>query len=147
MYKNKQSEGEVGGDGNVLKDDKETIFQYKQLEELINNNKDSLTKIEVDLKQVAEELKSSSGENDLKEKRRCKFWNAGYCKLKKSCPFLHPEIICKESKCVDKFCKKRHPRACKNWKKGSCKFSEICEFIHEENVTVDSEQNKNLPEN
>ena len=144
LSKNKKSEGEVGGIDNILNDDKESIFRYKQLEELINTNKDALTKIEVDLKQVAEELKSSSGENDLKDKRRCKFWNAGYCKLRNFCTFLHPEIICKETKCVDKFCKKRHPRTCKNWKKGSCKFSDFCEFIHEERV--DFELNKNLPE-
>ena len=55
-----------------MNEDKEIISQYKQLEDLINTNKDSITKIEVDLKQVAEEIKSSSWENDLKEKRRCK---------------------------------------------------------------------------
>ena len=75
----------------------------------------------------------------MKEKRRCKFWNAGYCKLKKACPFLHPENICSEIKCVDKTCKKRHPRTCKNWKKGSCQFCNLCEFSHEEKVNVDSD--------
>ena len=118
----------------------------KQLEELINNNKDSITKIEVDLKQVADEIKSSSGENVLKVERKCKFWNAGYCKHKKACPFLHPENICIESKCADKICKKRHPRTCRNWKKGLCRFSDLCEFLHEEKeemVSVNSEENKN----
>ena len=87
-----------------MNEDKEIISQYKQLEELINTNKDSITKIEVDLKQVTDEIKSSSV---LKVERRCKFWNAGYCKHKKACPFLHPDNIFIESKCADKICKKK----------------------------------------
>ena len=127
----------------------EIISQNKLLEEMVNTNKDSIIKIEVNLKEVDKELKistlkSSSTKNNLKDERRCKFWNAGYCKLNKTCPFSHPVIICSESKCTDKTCKKRHPRTCKNWEKGFCKFSDLCEFTHEEKIIAVAEQNKNL---
>ena len=105
--KKKQSKSKVGA---------EQSDQYKLLEEIVNSNKEHLNKILDEVKDV---------ENGKNYERKCKFWNSGYCKFKKDCQFLHPEVICSEAICLEKSCKKRHPKPCKKFAIGSCKFNEF----------------------
>ena len=105
---------------------------------MISNNKESLTQIEDDLKNIKNNKKDESlpKESDTK---RCNFFNRGYCKLKQSCPLLHPKVICVEEKCLNKECKKRHPNICKHWQTGLCKFGILCEFTHPKEIEIRSE--------
>ena len=114
--------------------------QFKLIDEriagnkdMIDSNKDALTKIEVDIEDIKSNKKDESSKQSVvqeHDQKRCKWWNRGYCKFKQKCPFLHPKEICIEEKCVDKDCQKRHPNNCKNWEKGECKFTGFCEFKH-----------------
>ena len=89
----------------LLSIDKDSVtsdaqVEYRILQDLVNNNKDALTKIEVDLQEIKNNKKKdeSSEHSELQEsdRKRYKWWNRGYCKLKESCPFLHPKAICIE---------------------------------------------------
>ena len=83
--------------------------QYKILQDMVNNNKDSLTKIEVLLEEIKNNNKNESSKHSSlqeSERKRCKWWNRGYCKFKQSCPYLHPKEICITEECLDKGCKK-----------------------------------------
>ena len=102
----------------------QTIEEHlcKNKESEVNDQqlKDALTKIEVDLEAIKNNKKDESSRLSLIEesdKKRCKFWNRGYCKFKQNCPFLHPQAICIEEQCSNKNCEKRHPNICKNWQK------------------------------
>ena len=117
--------------------------QFKLLENMVNSNKDTLTKIEVDILENKKENESSSVKLLVKSERKCKFWNAGFCKYRKDCPFQHPEEICNQDKCDYKTCNKRHPKICKHWTNGSSKFQDLCEFLHEPKTTVESAKSKN----
>ena len=81
----------------------------------------------------------SKGVEQKSERKRCKWWNRGYCKFKQSCPYLHPKEICIEEQCLKKECEKRHPNICKNWQKGSCHFTNLCEFTHPSVVNQDED--------
>ena len=68
--------------------------------------------VETEVTKNTDEVKRKDGRNI---KRKCNFYNAGFCKLKhKNCRFLHPENICKaytkNLKCVTNDCPDRHPR-------------------------------------
>ena len=121
--------------------------QFKILESRITENKDTLTKIEVDFEDIKNIKKDESSKQSFvqeNDQKRCKWWNRGYCKFKQQCPFLHPKEICIEEKCVNKDCQKRHPNNCKNYEKGTCKFLVFCEFKHpnvENKGEVIAEQN------
>ena len=105
--------------------------QYKLLEEIVYANKKQLNKISGEVKDV---------ENGKNYERKYKFWNSGYCKFKKDCQFLHPEVICSEAFCLEKSCNKRHPKPCKKFAIGFCKFNDLCEFAHDKNLKTISEE-------
>ena len=95
---------------------------YNILEEMISTNKESLTKIEDDLKLIKNNKKDESSRQSFPKEskiKRCNFFNRGYCKFKENCPLFHPKEICSEKQCLNKECMKRHIRECKNWAKGS----------------------------
>ena len=121
----------------LSKDKERDVQQYKLLENMVISTKETLNKIEVEF--VEDKREHESSKVVIKLERKCKFWNAGFCKFKEACPFQHPVEICNEDKCEYKTCIKRHPQICKQWTKGSCKFQDLCEFRHED----DSEQNLN----
>ena len=114
------------------------LNDYKLLEEIVYTNKEALFKLGNDSKSV---LNSPEPVEQVKNyQRRCKFWNAGFCKYKKDCHLRHPDVICNKDNCSDKTCLDRHPKPCKHWKTGFCKFEEACEFTHDKHVVRD--QNK-----
>ena len=65
-----------------VSDGTEILNNYKLLEEIVYANKEALTKKENDSKNDTNSLEPV--ENGKNNKRRCKFWNAGYCKYKKT---------------------------------------------------------------
>ena len=124
----------------LSKDKERDVQHYKLLENMVISTKETLNKIEVEF--VEDKREHESSKVVIKHERKCKFWNAGFCKFKEACPFQHPVEICNEDKCEYKTCIKRHPKICKQWTKGSCKFQDLCEFRHEPKRTVDCDKNK-----
>ena len=64
-------------------------------------------------------------------KRKCYYYNSGYCKFsrrEKGCKFFHPEENCKLSKCKDKLCPNRHPKTCKFGEE--CRYQTKCSYSH-----------------
>ena len=121
------------------------LNDYKLLEEIVYANKEALIKIENDSKSDNEISEPVDHEKNLE--RRCKFWNAGYCKFKKDCHLRHPDIICKKDNCIDKTCSYRHPKPCKHWKTGSCKFGVSCEFTHDKHVQMEQKETEDFQDN
>ena len=85
------------------------------------------------VEEVVEE-NSEFEENDgtKEEKKRCNFYNRGYCKKGSLCPYRHPEENCDIIlNCKDKECKKRHPYHCKySESPGGCRRGGSCAFHH-----------------
>ena len=128
-------------------------YQYKQLEDMIFTNKETFNKIEDDLKHI-EEVKANKysnqsllKENNIENKRRFKYYSTGYCKLKESFPFFHPEGICKEGNCKGKSCDKRYLKNCKYLKKDFCRFGTNCEFTHRAEQETASKNNSTNSDN
>ena len=73
----------------------------------------------------------------ISEKRKCNFYNVGYCKnFDKGCKYLHPEESCIFENCNYKDCPKRHQKDCKFFKsKKSCRHGSDCHFKHEKKKT------------
>ena len=84
---------------------------------------------------LVEEVEKEKVE-DIKEKRRCKWFNRGYCKEKERCSFVHPRQDCQEhlqGRCTIRGCTLRHRRVCKfNATKEGCIRGKMCEYIHNE---------------
>ena len=66
------------------------------------------------------------------ERRKCHYFNGGFCKNKIDCEFLHPDKICemylKDGKFNVKSCENRHPKDCKYWANSekSCTHGKQC---------------------
>ena len=72
-----------------------------------------------------------------KFRRKCEFFNSGFCKRREDCRFEHPESLCETSlgdvKCPSfRTCPHRHPRVCRDWKVGKCFRGEICLYLHQQ---------------
>ena len=120
------------------------LNNYKLLEEIVSANKEAINKIENDSKSVENSLEPV--EQEKNNERRCKFWNAGFCKYRKDCILRHPAAICNKDNCVDKKCSARHPKPCKLWKMGFCKFGESCEFKHDKNIEREQKKTEDSKE-
>ena len=68
-------------------------------------------------------------------KKRCRYFNRGFCKYKTKCRFVHPKHICKEhasnKKCENLECQDRHPKTCK-WMASQVGCQRIdCVYLHD----------------
>ena len=67
-------------------------------------------------------------------RKKCRYFNRGYCKYTSKCRFSHPREICQTYlegyNCNQRECEKRHPKSCK-WIEGSrsCK-RQNCAYLH-----------------
>ena len=72
--------------------------------------------------------------NVTKERRRCKWWNRGYCREKKGCLFAHPREDCQDhlkGGCNNRGCTLRHRRACKFLSSEvGCVRGDMCAYLH-----------------
>ena len=114
---------------------------YIILEEMISSNKESLTKIDDDLKSIQNKDKVVSEDNDkVKSSAKCYYYNKGYCRSKSSCYFLHPTVLCEIENCDEKKCPNRHIKDCKNFIQNNCKFGQQCEFNHDSSKRIKMNQ-------
>ena len=62
---------------------------------------------------------------------KCSFQDSGYCKYKRKCNFKHFEHVCKDPKCKNRDCNKRHPQPCKHFfLRKFCRFGSECMYDH-----------------
>ena len=68
------------------------------------------------------------------EKRKCNFYNVGYCRnWMRGCRFFHPEESCESENCKNRTCPRRHQRTCRYFEtRKPCKHGVDCQFKHEE---------------
>jgi hypothetical protein len=74
-----------------------------------------------------------------KDRRRCKWWNRGYCREKDSCSYSHPTGDCAEhlqGRCTRRGCTSlRHRKVCKFLSsEAGCLRGETCEYLHPQEV-------------
>ena len=94
------------------------------------------------LKKVLENLvvivgveKMDNGEIEEKHRRKCRYFNRGYCKYKENCKYYHSPNICEEYQengiCAKDRCWYRHPKHCRNWSRNpeGCRYKS-CEYLH-----------------
>ena len=114
--------------------------ELKALEKKVNKNHEeeihAIKRIDIEIEKLERKVDSKKEEgNDrgIRERKKCKFFNRGYCRYKSECKFAHPGEICKiyleEKKCNDKTCADRHPKVCKWWLEGKCRRND-CEYLH-----------------
>ena len=113
------------------KEIKEIMDAQKIVGGVIDANKDAIKRIDEEIKQIVEnklagktnnnndkakELVEENGIND-KNRKKCRYYDRGFCKYNKKCRFLDPEGICqqylKTFKCSVKECCQRHPKVCR----------------------------------
>ena len=69
-------------------------------------------------------------------KKKCRYFNRGFCKYGENCRFHHPKQMCseylQEGICRQWKCQQRHPRDCRYWtgKQEGCKRGESCQYLH-----------------
>ena len=70
-----------------------------------------------------------------KERRKCRYFNRGFCKYGDSCAYFHPSTICeeylRESICLRERCEERHPKHCRYWSNSpeGCRYKS-CKYLH-----------------
>ena len=69
------------------------------------------------------------------KRKKCRYFNRGYCKYKDKCRYMHPKNICTEylqsMKCETRDCLGRHPKTCKWWsKQDGCTRGSECGYLH-----------------
>ena len=114
---------------------KEIIKTQKVIEEVLVANSNAIKRIDREIVEITSKksvpivdtLEERIGKevnevnNVIKGKRKCRYFNGGYCKYKHKCRYIHPKHICDEflkgQKCENKECSDRHPRECK-WERG-----------------------------
>lgn len=138
---------------------KEIIKTQKVIEEVLAANSAAIKRIDREIVEITSKKSvppvdaSTDSKDEVKEvdnvkkaKRKCRYFNGGYCKYKQKCRYTHPKDICEEfiknQRCDNKECSYRHPRECK-WdrRNGGCKRNEECAYLHVRNVEVNRERN------
>ena len=117
----------------LLKDKNKKNASKKEIAEAIKRLDKEIVQIKKD-EQARKPMEDKVNADKVnKERKKCRYFNYGYCKYKEKCRFLHPESICNlEGSCEGKGCPSRHPKACK-WFGGEtgCKRRENCQFSHD----------------
>ena len=114
-----------------FKKKKKTILRDVQ-EQIKVTSDDELVKVEAELQKVTIDIKVE----ESKTKRRCRYFNRGYCKVGSNCEFDHSQGDCERhlggEHCRERDCEKRHRKVCKYWdSKESCFRGSKCQYLHE----------------
>ena len=90
---------------------------------------------------LVEEVEQQNG----KDRKRCKWWNHGYCREKNSCSYSHPTGDCADhlqGRCTRRCCTTlRHRKVCKYFSsEAGCLRGDTCEYLHPQEVEILEEQ-------
>ena len=125
------------------------LVKQRELDKEIAANSAAIKKIDEEIsdsskakhnENAKKNLKDASKDNTSDEviqskKRKCRYFNRGYCKYKDKCRYMHSKNICTQylqsMKCDKKDCDGRHPKTCK-WLRtqGGCKRGSDCGYLH-----------------
>ena len=127
---------------------KEIIEAQRVVEEVIVANADAIKRIDKEMKKTELKINSAAtdtsvkacGEveevvSDKKKRKKCRYFNWGYCKYTNKCRFVHPLDICRDylrdNKCERIECGDRHPKRCK-WEQSErgCQRGIGCLYLH-----------------
>ena len=75
-------------------------------------------------------------ENTQQQKKKCKFYNKGYCKHKENCKYYHPTNDCKICDNA-RTCRNRHRSICKYGNNCYHNKAKVCEYKHTGNDLTD----------
>ena len=71
-------------------------------------------------------------------RKKCRYFDRGFCKFTSKCRYIHPENICNSyrsiQKCDQRDCPNRHPKFCKWVKCRQGCFRENCAYLHTEEI-------------
>ena len=132
------------------------IEKQKSVDKAIAANEAALSEINKELTNLhrakpdivqkdAIEDRSVEKQNNVKRKK-CRYFNRGFCKYKLKCRYSHPKKVCEEylksQECGKKDCCERHPKICK-WleSRDGCKRNGECDYLHVDKVAVKESQN------
>ena len=109
------------------KEIKEILEAQKVIDEVIVENSDAIKRIDREMKQIMDKKcdttnhDSDKDEEEPKDKvnkiqrRKCRYFDRGFCKFNNKCRFSHPDGICKDysktHKCEKKGCPESHPKS------------------------------------
>ena len=108
----------------------------ENLRKVCENLKIALENVSVKVNIDAGNEKMDGQAKESKSKRKCRYFNRGYCKYGMNCRFYHSQLICKEyaeeGGCQTTGCSKRHPRQCRYWTENpeGCRRSDACQYLH-----------------
>ena len=158
MLKELKSTVEVLGKKNTKEECdeiQEILDAQKVIDEVIVANADAIKRINKEIKELTDKYTCSNlpketfenvvsdidqGERN-KVRKRCRYYNRGYCKYKQKCRYFHPKQICKDyleyGGCTNKDCMERHPLRCKWLKSESGCNRSNCEYLHNTLATHD----------
>ena len=126
---------------------KEILEAQKVIDKIIASNTESIKRTDKEINELKRnkakkvEAPKESNEKEIKVngvisvKKRCRYFNRGFCKYTTKCRFVHPKHVCKEhttnQKCENVECQDRHPKTCK-WLSSEVGCKRIdCEYRHE----------------
>lgn len=125
----------------VLEDRRQRLIEFIQTSEELEMSKHARENLidnveNMEIKLVTQ--KDCKAKNQrVREKRKCRYDNRGYCKHLNNCTYYHGKQICDQfltdGKCdAGKSCQSRHPRDCRYWMKDDegCKHEESCRYLH-----------------
>ena len=130
---------------------KAIIEKQEVLDKAIAANSDAIGKIDEEIKE-AEKSKQNKVPRDMlqnkdddkagnehQKRKKCRYYNRGYCKYTNKCRFIHPRHICsmymESNKCTKVNCNERHPKECKwNEKAGGCR-RQGCDYAHGKEIS------------
>ena len=118
----------------ILRDRKKKVESKKEVDDEIKRLDSEIIKLKTENKKnkPREEVLKTGDEKKIDKK--CRYFNAGYCKYKEKCRFTHPKEVCPNhlsGNCHEKDCKLRHPKPCKWFNGGTgCRRNESCDFLH-----------------
>ena len=121
----------------IMRIDKEIINLSKAKENIsIRENLENEIVEEVGVMDDPKDENGESVDEISFNKKKCRYYNGGYCKFKNKCRYYHPGSICQSwyggKKCCQKECSCRHPKYCKwNKEKRGCR-RQNCAYLHEE---------------
>ena len=125
----------------------EIIKKKEDVDKSIMANKEAISNIEKEMKEIAHkgfareiigDTNNVQTSDAQKPKRRCKYYNRGYCKYNGKCRFIHPSEICEShlagQTCERSECSSRHPRTCKWLRTNEGCRRQNCEYLHSDHV-------------
>ena len=126
---------------------KSLLLELVTMENTANNSRSdrNLGDVCKNLKLIVENLVVTVQDNDRGEtcesetetipRRKCRYFNRGYCKYKENCKYSHASKICeeylKDGICVLDRCADRHPKHCRYWSSDpeGCRYKS-CQYLH-----------------